>query len=67
MTETPGPTRRTMASIALITLGLLILVPAGLCTGYFGLAAHRRHTHRPRGHPALAGSQIGSPLRQAMT
>jgi TRAP-type C4-dicarboxylate transport system permease small subunit len=33
----PTPGRRSVAAIALICLGLLILVPSGLCTGAMGL------------------------------
>jgi hypothetical protein len=36
-TTPPGPQRRRAASIALICIGLLILVPSGLCTAYFGI------------------------------
>ena len=31
--------RRTAAAIALIVIGLLFLVPSGLCTGFFGAMA----------------------------
>ena len=33
--------RRRGTSIALICIGLLILVPSGLCTGFFGVALVR--------------------------
>ena len=35
--NSPRPPRRSAASIALITLGLLILIPSGLCTGTIGV------------------------------
>jgi hypothetical protein len=34
----PGPRRRRAGSIALICIGLLILVPSGLCTAFLGIA-----------------------------
>ncbi|HEV2548928.1 MAG TPA: hypothetical protein VGU20_16420 [Stellaceae bacterium] len=33
----PPPQRRTVGAIVLISLGLLLLVPSGLCTGVMGL------------------------------
>ena len=33
----PPPQRRTVGAIVLICLGLLLLVPSGLCTGVMGL------------------------------
>ena len=33
----PQPKRAGCVAIALVTLGLLILVPSGLCTGFFTL------------------------------
>jgi hypothetical protein len=33
----PPPPRRSKTSIALITVGLLILIPSGLCTGTVGV------------------------------
>jgi hypothetical protein len=33
----PRPPRRSRTSIALITVGLLILIPSGLCTGTVGV------------------------------
>ena len=33
------PARWTGAAIGLVTIGLLILVPSGLCTGVMGLSA----------------------------
>jgi hypothetical protein len=37
----PDPDRRPSlaATIALLVIGLLILIPSGLCTGFFALAA----------------------------
>ena len=37
--EPEKPLRWTAGSIALFVIGLLILVPSGLCTGIFGLMA----------------------------
>ena len=39
--QTPPPTgpRWTGAAIALFSIGLLILIPSGLCTGAFGIGA----------------------------
>ncbi len=33
------PARWTGAAVALVTIGLLILIPSGLCTSAFGIAA----------------------------
>jgi len=33
----PPPQRRTVGAIVLISVGLLLLVPSGLCTGVMGL------------------------------
>lgn len=38
MAEPPQQQRRSIGAIALISLGLLILVPSGLCTGLVGIA-----------------------------
>ena len=34
--QMPSPQRRTVGAIVLISLGLLLLVPSGLCTGVMG-------------------------------
>jgi hypothetical protein len=38
MTDPQAPPRRSGAAIALIAIGLLILVPSGLCSAFFGIA-----------------------------
>lgn len=35
----PSDSRWTGSAIALVVIGLLILVPSGLCTGVFGIGA----------------------------
>ena len=35
----PGERRWTVGAIAVLAIGLLILIPSGLCTGIFGMGA----------------------------
>jgi hypothetical protein len=38
MSANDPPTGTLAGTIVLLVLGLLVLVPSGLCTGYFGIA-----------------------------
>jgi hypothetical protein len=35
----PGRPHRSAGAVALVVIGLLILIPSGLCTGIFGIGA----------------------------